>query len=119
MGCGWWDMVFIYLGASCFLIVFLMMVLMMTALLLVLYLVFLMLLMSISPSMAMHLPLNLLSATGVAEEDDDDPVAVVEDAPVLDEVSLSLPGGQSGGPLLVLTLWWLASALWSRRGGRR
>ena len=47
--------------------------------------------------MAMHLPLNLLSATGVAEEDDDDPVAVVEDAPVLDEVSLSLPGGQSGG----------------------
>ena len=43
----------------------------------------------------MLLPLHLLSATGVGE--DDDLVADVEGAPLLDEVPLSLPDGQSGG----------------------
>jgi hypothetical protein len=75
--------------------VFLTMMLMMMIWLLVLYWFFLMLVMSISPPTAMLLPLHLLSATGVGE--DDDLVADVEGAPLLDEVPLSLPDGQSGG----------------------
>jgi hypothetical protein len=37
------------------------------------------------------------SSTAPPDADDDDPVVVVKDALVLGEVSLSLPGGQSGG----------------------
>ena len=84
--------------------------------LLVLYWFFLMLVMSISPPTAMLLPLHLLSATGVGE--DDDLVADVEDAPVLDEVPLSLHDGQTGGSPFQ-TLWWFDGALWSRRGRGR
>ena len=67
---------------------------------------FLMLVMSISPPTYMLLLLHLLYATGDGE--DDDVVADVEVAPLLDVVPLSPHDGQPGGspvPNSVVTCW--------------